>query len=927
MELFALAERVARLEADLNAACGASRLHALAALAWHLRERDTRRALALADEGHFLLASATLPEAEHQAVAARLHCTEGEARRLLGELDSAQELADRALALAGALNDGIGCSDAHWVMAGIASDRGDPTGRDAHLEKVSLHAHAAGDSMRASVAEAAIARFSVFRDARAAKARWGARFGGDLTQLHPGLRMWINDFHGLVAFQSSDFGRAIGYFMQSFDHGLATGQLVRAIIAATNIANSFTNLNEHHAALEWSQRALDLARPTAWPGSIGGCLMQTAEALRHLGRLDASEALLRESLDILQPLTGSRDYAIAIEYLGDVALDRGNYFTAQEIFSQLAEQAQALAHTEFLIASYRGQAHALSHLDRPAESLAAALQALALAEQERDMRGQIATLRVLAQIHARHALPPPAAMSEESPALHYLHRALQVAGNIDGYTVPGDLLSALAQEYAKAGRHAQAYEAMVRAQAAREKTHSQEATNRAIAMQVQQQTERERAEAEHHRQLAAAEARRAQVLQQTNATLERLGAVGQEITTHLDAAAVFRTMDRHVHGLLDANHFSIYLFDADNETLSLAFGVEAAKPMPARKIALSSPTSNSARCVRERREILVDYTEDSDYPNLIPGTRPMLSQLFWPLIVGERVLGVMTIQSPYRHAYGEREQLIFRTLCAYGAIALDNAAAYRELKAALKQLNDTKAQLEEASVTDALTGLRNRRFLLQHVESDVAMTLRRYDEWLKSGMPAPEANADMVFFMVDLDHFKAVNDTYGHAAGDLVLVQMRQRLREVFRDADHIIRWGGEEFLVIARGTSRADAPLLAERVRHAVAASAFELADGVTLAKTCSIGFACFPFVPRQPRLLSWSQVVELADQCLYMAKRAGRDAWVGMHASGALQPAGFFEHLMADLERAVRTGDVQLVQREGVALLAEEVIRNARA
>ncbi|TFV93750.1 diguanylate cyclase, partial [Oxalobacteraceae bacterium OM1] len=768
---------------------------------------------------------------------------------------------------------------------------------------------------------------SVFRDVRAAKARWGARFGGDIAQEHPGLRMWIHDFHGLAAFQLSDFGRAIGHFMQSYDTGLATGQLVRAITAATNIANSFTNLNEHHAALEWSQRGLDLARPTAWPGSIGGCMMQTAEALRHLGRLDASESLLRETLETLAPLQGSRDFAIATEYLGEVALDRGDYTTALEIFRGLLAQAYTLDHAEFLVASYRGQAHALSQLDRPAESLEAGLKALELAERERDMYNQISTLRVLAKIHGRHLLPPPADMQEASPTLYYLHKALEVAANIEGYTVPGDLLYAVAQEYAKAGRHEQAYDTMVRAQAAREKTHSQEATNRAIAMQVQQQTERERAEAEHHRQLAAAEARRAELLQQTSATLERLGAVGQEITTHLDATAVFRTLDRHVHGLLDAAHFSVYLFDSESETLQLAFGVEASKRVPNTRVDLASPTANSARCVRERREILVDLPDAIHNPNLIPGTKPMLSQLFSPLIVGEKVLGVMTIQSPHRRAYGEREQLIFRTLCAYGAIALDNADTYRQLEVTLKTLNDTKAQLEEASVTDALTGLRNRRFLLQHVESDVAITLRRYDEWAKTAAPLPEINADMVFFMVDLDHFKSVNDTYGHAAGDVVLVEMRKRLQAVFRDADHIIRWGGEEFLVVARATNRAEAPMLAERVRHAVAETPFEVAEGVRLDKTCSIGFACFPFVPKQPRLLSWSQVVELADQCLYMAKRAGRDSWFGMHASGEVQPSGFFEHVMADVERAVRAGDVALVRRDAMPGLLEQVMRAARS
>src|SRR5450830_1173361 len=91
---------------------------------------------------------------------------------------------------------------------------------------------------------------------------------------------------------------------------------------------------------------------------------------------------------------------------------------------------------------------------------------------------------------------------------------------------------------------------------------------------------------------------------------------------------------------------------------------------------------------------------------------------------------------------------------------------------------------------------------------------------------------------------------------------------EVFRESDYLVRWGGEEFLVLARATRRDEARVVAERIRRAVADREFLLPDGERLRKTCSIGFACFPFVPDAPRLLSWSEVVELADQALYLAK-----------------------------------------------------------
>jgi predicted signal transduction protein with EAL and GGDEF domain len=138
---------------------------------------------------------------------------------------------------------------------------------------------------------------------------------------------------------------------------------------------------------------------------------------------------------------------------------------------------------------------------------------------------------------------------------------------------------------------------------------------------------------------------------------------------------------------------------------------------------------------------------------------------------------------------------------------------------------------------------------------------------------------------------------------------MQERLREVFRESDYVIRWGGEEFLVLARATHRDEARAVAERMRRAVAERDFELPDGVRLAKTCSIGFACFPFMPEQPRLLSWSQVVELADQGLYIAKRSGRNAWAALYSTGATRPDGIFPRLMQQLDQAVADGEVKLL------------------
>jgi diguanylate cyclase (GGDEF)-like protein len=931
LTLFAANEEVQHWERVLAGAPDGARMDALLALAWHVRQRDSTRALKLAREACSAAAGAS--ERTRQAVEARCMLVEAETTWLSGRLESARALADQACQEFTELGDQVGLADCFWLRAWIDTDRGQTGSASRELEKAALAARSAGDRQRTDVFDAAAALWAVFRDLPSALARWGKRFAREVRQDDQAAEGWTNDFRGTAAFQSSDFGKAVGLLMLAYEAAIATGQMRRAINIATNIGNGFTSLNAHDAALEWMQRGLDLARPSGWPMCIGLALMQTAETLRQLGQREAAAELLYESLTTLQSLDGSRAFAIALEYSGDLALDRGDYTGALGNFARLEQRGDALGQADFQSGARRGQAHALSHLDRPREALRAAHAALNLAQEHGDAFNQIAALKVLAEIHARHRLPLPESSTAASPALHYLNQATALASTIDGYTVPGDLFDAIAREHAQVGDYRTAYEVGLRASAARDRTHNQQATNRAVAMQVQFQTERARTEGEHHRQLAAAEAKRAEVLEQTSAMLQHLSAVGQEITTHLDAAAVFRTLDRHVHGLLDATHFSIFLLEGDGTVLRCAFGIEAGKSLPPTRFAVDDPYANSARCVRERREILVATAPGEHTPSLIPGTLETRSLLFAPLLVGERVLGVMTVQSLKDDAYGERERLIFRNLCSYGAIALDNAAAYRQVAATLKTLSATQAQLldknieleeaykalEDVSLTDQLTGLRNRRFFLQHVDADVNMSLRAYDDPLRQLAPDRDnaPGRDLVFFMVDLDHFKEVNDQYGHGAGDAVLIQMQERLREVFRESDHLIRWGGEEFMVVARATHRDEARVVAERIRQAVAGRGFLLPDGQTLSKTCSIGFACFPFLPEQPRLLSWSEVVELADQGLYLAKRSGRNAWAAVYGTPQTRSEGLFTYLMQHLDEALEAGEVKLVTSlEEVAL-----------
>lgn len=686
MEMFALDEEVARLEAALMSLSGPERVGALVPLAWHLRQRDARKALALADEAQLLLPDYPYTRAEQTRAQARVCLVRGELQWLSAQLDQAQQLASIALERFTALQDWIGCADSHWLMAWIAIDNGKFAHSDEQLEAAMQYALRGNDTIRAGAAEAAIARWSVLRNLPGARERWSERYRYPAPDLHPGLQAWIHDVLGVIAHSASEFGIAARNFMIQFEQATATGQIRIATIAATNTAEGFDRLNDHHEALEWLERALQLARPAGWPRSLGACMMHMGETLRYLGRYDAAQAMLDEALQTLEPVAGSRTYAITLQYMGDLALDRAQYPMALDAFKRLEQRAQDLQQLDFQIDSQRGQAHALLFLDQAQAALAAANAALKLSEESGDDSRRIKCLKVLATILTRYPDMTPQPCPAASGALHCLLQAWEVAQTIEGYTVPGKLYEALGREYANLNDFANAYEMSLLAIAAREKTHGQEVSNRAIALQVMHRTAQAKAEGEHHRELAVSEARRAEALHRNSATLELLSVIGREITAHLNAQAVFDVINRHLHGLLEVTAFAVYMTSADGVGLDLVFGVEGGKQLQDHHIDIDDTVSMSARCVRERNEILCDWSTPEKEPMYVADTMPTKTALFAPLVVGERVLGVMTVQSVLAYAYHDRERMIFRTICAYGAIALANADTYQRLQDAQQQL-------------------------------------------------------------------------------------------------------------------------------------------------------------------------------------------------------------------------------------------------
>lgn len=209
-----------------------------------------------------------------------------------------------------------------------------------------------------------------------------------------------------------------------------------------------------------------------------------------------------------------------------------------------------------------------------------------------------------------------------------------------------------------------------------------------------------------------------------------------------------------------------------------------------------------------------------------------------------------------------------------------------------------RRRLEHLSTVDPLTGLLNRRAASQRLREASAGARAADGHW-------------GTLFLVDIDHFKDMNDRHGHTAGDVMLVEIAQRLKSGCRPGDLVARWGGEEFLVACPGLGLEQAIALAERLRTSVSARPVPLSATEHDALTVSIGFACWPFFPdavdQGDRAHHWQESVALADSAMYCVKDNGRDGWVGLwgQAGRGVETAA----VLRDPGHHIEAGDVVIV------------------
>jgi diguanylate cyclase (GGDEF)-like protein len=317
--------------------------------------------------------------------------------------------------------------------------------------------------------------------------------------------------------------------------------------------------------------------------------------------------------------------------------------------------------------------------------------------------------------------------------------------------------------------------------------------------------------------------------------------VGLHTGSTLSADEVIRRTSDSIEKLLSPDAYYIALHDAEGATLTFEVFVESGQPLPRMQVPVHEG-GLAGRIIQSCEPLLVQdrRSGDSLYTPAKFGA-DMLSYLGVPVVSDGEVVAVISVQSTRAMAFTHHHERLLVALAAQTAMALENARLHR--------------QAQDQGRLDSMTQVYNHGCFIEQVRQAVAF--------------ASNDGSPVSLIMLDVDHFKRYNDSYGHVAGDNVLKMVAAAMKENIKATDAVGRWGGEEFGVLLPGADLKDAMKVARRIRRSIAKIAPTDGQGrVIPAPTVSQGVSCYP--DPSP---STSSLIEKADAALYHAKENGRN------------------------------------------------------
>lgn len=367
-------------------------------------------------------------------------------------------------------------------------------------------------------------------------------------------------------------------------------------------------------------------------------------------------------------------------------------------------------------------------------------------------------------------------------------------------------------------------------------------------------------------------------LKETTAEIQRaydkirlISEIGKDVTSSLELESVLSSIYTHVNQLMDAYVFGIGLYDQKSGEIDYKMFMAAGKKIEISSVKVDNENSLAAYCIRKKQDVVINevsleldlYVKDSIKVNEEIGV--IESIIYTPLYVENEIIGVLTVQSPFKNVYTESKKELLKTSASYLSIALNNSKKSQELKLEIKRREEIELelilankQLSQLSTLDGLTGVANRR------KFDESMDLK----WTY----ACDNVKPISLIIIDIDYFKEYNDYYGHLKGDECIKCVANILKKnLRRKGDLLARYGGDEFVIILPETDEKSAYIVSEKLRLNVEISKIaheksEISNWVTI----SMGLCTFrPSCDKD----GLEKFINRADEALYEAKKRGKN------------------------------------------------------
>ncbi|HNT53674.1 MAG TPA: diguanylate cyclase [Anaerolineaceae bacterium] len=348
--------------------------------------------------------------------------------------------------------------------------------------------------------------------------------------------------------------------------------------------------------------------------------------------------------------------------------------------------------------------------------------------------------------------------------------------------------------------------------------------------------------------------------------METINGIGLAILSDLKLAEVLRAVFQQCKRVAPVDAFYIALYHPNTEDIVFPLFLDDDQPVPTDGVKVTDAGSVTAHIVRSRETVYIpDDPPEGPPPDVtVPplfhvGGKRVRAYLGVPMVVRDQILGVISIQSYQPNIYTDEHIRLLQTISVQAAIAVEHARLFdaarqarEETEAANRRLQSALQQMETLASTDKLTGAFNRR---------------KFDEIIGPELQrAQRYQTPLALIIFDADHYKQFNDRYGHHMGDAVLGKLAQIVMSVIRASDMLIRWGGDEFIILSPGIGLEQGGELADRLRQAISRHHFPISEAVTI----SLGVTAYRPGDTPDAL------VRRADDALYRAKAQGRNCVV---------------------------------------------------